>query len=574
MKINIAKRGLKVEAFFIISLLLSFFTSGNPLPSIICAFLIPFFFFSRKQAVIVAVILLLLSSFSQYGRVVLDIKNEGYKGTVMFTTPAGYMIAEKKENISPGDLVIGTYEKRFYASSGPEPKKYSSGYYFLNKKICSFRIPLISDIIKIRKKFSDRLFNDSSGRITLTQALLMGDKKHLDPSTSDKFVKTGLAHLLAVSGLHVGIIIGLVIASLFFYPRKLTYAIALILILLFIPLSGFRITVLRAAIIAVVFMGAHIADMEIRFRKLILAMGGFFLLISPMAVFSLSFLMSFAAVFGLSCLDYGKKNTITALKAGVIASAYTLPFSLFAFGTNNITSILTTVIILPFISLQILFGLVSLVFTKIMIEPLALMEKINLGIIGFFDRVTEPFFTLNSFGFIPLILMLIFLAVVGRKKWVWLSAILLILPYIPKKSEEGLYFPLMTRARGFINISKKESEVFFRGSLGEFKYQFLKECARLGIKKFDKGYVSVFGTVNNYLKISKETQNFTDICINEKEDRCKIIYHTRSNTVRKKDIGDGLLHIVYKNKNKGENIVELVKTGTFMLKNKNEKDKN
>ena len=90
-------------------------------------------------------------------------------------------------------------------------------------------------------------------------------------------------------------------------------------------------------------------------------------------------------------------------------------------------------------------------------------------------------------------------------------------------------------------------------------------AAKYGIKEFDYGSIRIFGSKNNYIRIKEQGENFTNICLNEKDKECFILYHTSSNSITKKDLDNKTLHIIYKNKLEDRNIYELSKTGDIII---------
>ena len=86
--------------------------------------------------------------------------------------------------------------------------------------------------------------------------------------------------------------------------------------------------------------------------------------------------------------------------------------------------------------------------------------------------------------------------------------------------------------------------------------------AKYGYKTFHKGQIRIFGGKNNYIKIKNITRdNFTNLCLNERNKECKYFYHTRSNSIKKEDINNSITHIIWKNKLKDKTIIELESYG-------------
>ena len=145
----------------------------------------------------------------------------------------------------------------------------------------------------------------------ILRALIIGDKSRLDPTLRDDFTRVGVAHVLAISGLHIGLVAMLsygvwwwLLARsqyvlLMWTMPKLDALLTMPVVLLYAGLAGSSVSTWRAVIMVFVFLTALLLDQkEEVFRSLALAA----LIISflwPGAVFDLSFQLSFIAVLAI-----------------------------------------------------------------------------------------------------------------------------------------------------------------------------------------------------------------------------------------------------------------------------------
>jgi len=136
----------------------------------------------------------------------------------------------------------------------------------------------------------------------IVSAILLGDKAELDADTKSLYQKNGIAHILAISGLHVSLL-GI---GLFAIIRKagsplLPAAIATILILVFYGcLTEFGVSTQRAVGMLVVAMFAKILGRSYDSRSACALCGLIILIINPMQLYQAGFQLSFAAAFGIS----------------------------------------------------------------------------------------------------------------------------------------------------------------------------------------------------------------------------------------------------------------------------------
>lgn len=221
------------------------------------------------------------------------------------------------------------------------------------------------------ERFENTLNSDTS---SLFSALLLGNKSGLDSDVRNSFSDLGLSHVLALSGLHLSILVAVLsyILDLLYTPRVLKDIIIVISIVFFMALTGFSSSVLRAGIMLILFFGAHIFAQESdRVTNLFLSVTAI-CIFSPFAVFSVSLRLSFLAmlgcllgakltrkatmlrVFKLKPLYHGVVTVIVTL----IIMFFTLPVLCGDFGRIALLAPLTNLILVPIFNLLIYLSLV------------------------------------------------------------------------------------------------------------------------------------------------------------------------------------------------------------------------
>ncbi len=135
----------------------------------------------------------------------------------------------------------------------------------------------------------------------LATAMLLGDKSDLTDEMYRDFSRAGLSHYLAVSGLHVSIITGMVSFSLM--KLRVRRSVRNLLIMLFaifyLYLLGFPISAVRAVLMLLaVFMAYSMGDLSDSTNALGIA-ASIIVIVSPMAVFDKGFILSFCATLGI-----------------------------------------------------------------------------------------------------------------------------------------------------------------------------------------------------------------------------------------------------------------------------------
>lgn len=206
----------------------------------------------------------------------------------------------------------------------------------------------------------------------LIQAMLLGDKSKLK-SMSDVFRSTGTSHVLAISGLHVGIIATLLHFLLFWIPSRLTWLKCFLVVLgvwLFCLVSGMAPSTLRASIMVSSFMlgrAFNIKGMSYNFCF----MSGFFMLLwNPSWIYDIGFQFSFLAIIGIlffyeliysALVLRGLSDRIWQMVVLSISAQLTLmPLSLYYFHEFPLLFIPASVIAIPATFLMITISLLGL----------------------------------------------------------------------------------------------------------------------------------------------------------------------------------------------------------------------
>jgi len=140
---------------------------------------------------------------------------------------------------------------------------------------------------------------------SLAQAILLGKRSTIPDEIKDSFAKTGTSHLLAISGLHVGILAGLMLSVgvwLFGRRRPSYFLLALIVVWGYALLSGLHAPVLRASIMGSLWLFADYIGRPNSALTSLLFAAALMLGIHPSILGEVSFQLSFAAMAGLVLL--------------------------------------------------------------------------------------------------------------------------------------------------------------------------------------------------------------------------------------------------------------------------------
>ncbi len=136
-------------------------------------------------------------------------------------------------------------------------------------------------------------------------SLLLGERSNVPYHTLESFINTGTIHFLAISGLHIGILVVslhwfLALAGL---NRKAIAFIIIAFVIIYAIMTGLKPPVLRAGFMALIYYGSIIIDRRWHTPSGISAAAILMLLINPAELFSVSFQLSFLALIGIIYLS-------------------------------------------------------------------------------------------------------------------------------------------------------------------------------------------------------------------------------------------------------------------------------
>lgn len=208
---------------------------------------------------------------------------------------------------------------------------------------------------------------------SIMKAILLGQSSYLEEQEYNKFKDLGLTHIMAVSGLHIGIISIFLITFLAYLgvERKINTILTLIIIWIYGFLIGYPPSVLRALIMfTLLFYSKIIFRRYDPINTLFFAM--FIILsINPLWLFDIGFQLSFGATFFITFLTpilrtkfypYNKK-LMTSLYSILSVQIGLAPILFYYFNNISIISILGNFILIPILSKSVVLGFSLLLFS-------------------------------------------------------------------------------------------------------------------------------------------------------------------------------------------------------------------
>jgi competence protein ComEC len=220
-----------------------------------------------------------------------------------------------------------------------------SSDYFVQKKGQQF---IVSSLLeKGRLYFKNALEKNLNGKdLAIALALVLGDKSLIDSEITASFTNTGAMHVLAVSGLHIGIIMQLLMVVFGFFPRFISKQRAIIIVVVLMWaysfITGLSPSVLRAVFMFSVLVLAQLMGKNYSSLNTLFFTGFVLIFLQPFTLFDIGFQLSFLAMLGIflvykpiEALIYTNNKILLKIwqgtAIGFAAQLFTTPLSLYYF---------------------------------------------------------------------------------------------------------------------------------------------------------------------------------------------------------------------------------------------------
>lgn len=211
----------------------------------------------------------------------------------------------------------------------------------------------------------------------LARAMVIGERMGINKEVSEQFVNTGTIHILAVSGLHIGFFMGILmaVASLLRIPHKFRFFVIAPILILYALVVGMTPGITRAVIMALVVLFGFFLQRKSQILNSLGFAALIILTFNPSQLFTAGFQLSFAAVFSIALLherilgmvrrSYPALQEKPLLSSSlsiafltIAATLGTIPLTVYYFHRVSLVSIFANFLVVPLAGIFI-----SMVFT-------------------------------------------------------------------------------------------------------------------------------------------------------------------------------------------------------------------
>ncbi len=330
--------------------------------------------------------------------------------------------------------------------------------------------------VSIRKKALNLVdHNFDSVTAPIAKALLLGYKNELEGNTKQAFARAGLSHIMAVSGLHVGLIIApfwLIIP--YFWTKKhgtkIGLALLILILVFYAGLTGFSVSVLRASVMAILLTYGKLFSKSSDSLNLMGIAALVILLFDPSQLFEIGFQLSFSAVliillvlpviqnvipYWVRIKWYGAPIMVIIISLVVQLGLY--PLQAFYFGEVSLISPIANALFVPLLGIIVPLSLLALIISSA-IPALGFLinypSLIFLGVlndfVSFYSQLSQSWFEVQKPSILIFLFWISFVLMIGswrnpNIKWKLMAVSLFFLFFVPLDSAlRKLESPKMT----------------------------------------------------------------------------------------------------------------------------------
>ncbi|WP_246552976.1 ComEC/Rec2 family competence protein [Paenibacillus tritici] len=208
------------------------------------------------------------------------------------------------------------------------------------------------------------------------KGLVIGIQEELNPETFKQFSQLGLTHILAISGMHVAVYVGVILFLLrrCRFTRETALTVTLLLVPVYVLLSGAGPSVIRAGLMSMIALLAARLGMLKDGMNILAASALMMLLWNPYLLLSVSFQLSFLVTAGLMVytplaapLFRGLPGWLgSALSVTLIAQLVSFPLTIYYFNQFSLLSVAANLLLVPFITFLVLpLGTLALLLGRV-----------------------------------------------------------------------------------------------------------------------------------------------------------------------------------------------------------------
>ncbi len=322
------------------------------------------------------------------------------------------------KNINPTDFDSHSY----YKSYGIEYKIYSENIRFINHSTN------FNSIVKSIRNYFENIYDLilPAKESSFVKAVVLGDKANLDENLYNTFRDAGIAHVLAISGIHISILAEIIL-YLLRKKRNTAYIITIFFLIFYCIFTGMSPSVVRAVLMTLIIIAGQYIGRDYDIISSASLSCIIMLIINPYNIYNSGFCYSYICVFGIGImidviskykiqnLKYGK--LITSILISLMANIAAKPYTIYEYYYINLYDIITNMLVVPFMSITLSLSILSGLAGSVNIYLGRFLSGLPYILINYYENICSlfnnlPYYKINVGGISVVTLVLIYLAII------------------------------------------------------------------------------------------------------------------------------------------------------------------
>jgi competence protein ComEC len=282
--------------------------------------------------------------------------------------------------------------------------------------------PLIAFLLAQKHRLMDGIeLSLTEPQAGLGEGLLLGVKQALGRELTEAFRKAGIIHVVVLSGYNIMLVVIFTRYCLsLFFSQRVSIAVGLVMVVSFALVVGLSATVVRASVMAALFLLAQAFNRTYDITRSLLFAGAVMIFYNPfLLLYDIGFQLSFVATLGLILIApkleafFVKRSILNGVREYLVATIATqiavLPLLLYSMGQVSLVAVVVNMLVLPVVPLAMLStfitGVISLISTPLAL-PCAFIAHLSLSYVVLiatwfaslpFSAVTVSYFPISAF---------------------------------------------------------------------------------------------------------------------------------------------------------------------------------
>lgn len=239
------------------------------------------------------------------------------------------------------------------------------------------KISIAKDYIIKTNKF---LYKNLSG---IVNALVVGRIESVDEEIQYIFKDSGTSHIMAISGLHIGLIANMIVLLLGKISNLKRIIAIFIIIMVYSLMVGGGSSIYRAISMMAVLYASFFLDRDFDIENVVYVLSSIFIIMNPNVIYNASFLLSFGTVLSIRIFTRYLKLLLcfNSVCISIAANILTAPIILFFYGEVSTVSIFGNIVAIPFVIIILVLDFLSIIFFNASFTISMAISQVNVHIL-------------------------------------------------------------------------------------------------------------------------------------------------------------------------------------------------